>query len=171
MNKEDSIKEKFKQALQSTYKVISDDYKVVKNKKNDEKVYDIGEIDNINDKNQFKKLRAETDSEALKRRFSNRKLLDKNNPQNPSCRTLYQLAEKVRYELLGSDMLKGISKNFKENYKNRLRHLKQEKITKKEDTNIIDAFEIYMTNKFFDVQLSPGTVSYTHLTLPTKRIV
>ena len=153
MNKEDSIKEKFKQALQSTYKVISDDYKVVKNKKNDEKVYDIGEIDNINDKNQFKKLRAETDSEALKRRFSNRKLLDKNNPQNPSCRTLYQLAEKVRYELLGSEMLKGISKNFKENYKNRLQHLKQDKITKKEDTNIVDAFEIYMTNKFFNVEL------------------
>ena len=44
MNKEDSIKEKFKQALQSTYKVISDDYKVVKNKKNDEKVYDIGAV-------------------------------------------------------------------------------------------------------------------------------
>ena len=88
MNKEDSIKEKFKQALQSTYKVISDDYKVVKNKKNDEKVYDIGEIDNINDKDQFKKLRAETDSEALKRRFSDRKLLDKNNPQNPSCSCL-----------------------------------------------------------------------------------
>ena len=77
MNKEDSIKEKFKQALQSTYKVISDDYKVDKNKKNLEKVYDIGEIENINDKDQFKKLRAETDSEALKRRFSNRKLLDK----------------------------------------------------------------------------------------------
>ena len=118
MNKEDSIKEKFKQALQSTYKVISDDYKFVKNKKNVEKVYDMGDIDNINDKNQFKKLRAETDSAALKKRFSNRKLLDKNNPQNPSCRTLYQLAEKVRYELLGSQ-----------------------------------------------------TVSYTHLTLPTKRIV
>ena len=83
-------------------------------------IYDIGEIDNINDKNQFKKLRAETDSEALKKRFSNKKLLDKNNPQNPSCRTLYQLAEKVRYELLGSEMLKGISKNFKDNYKNRL---------------------------------------------------
>ncbi len=155
MNKEDSIKEKFKQALQSTYKVISDDYKVVKNKKNDEKVYDIGEIDNINDKNQFKKLRAETDSEALKRRFSNRKLLDKNNPQNPSCRTLYQLAEKIRYELLGSEMLKGISKNFKDNYKNRLQHLKQEKVTKKEDTNIIDAFEIYMTKKFFNIELYP----------------
>ena len=38
-------------------------------------------------------------------------------------------------------MLKGISKNFKENYKFRLESLKHEKITKKEDTNIIDAFE------------------------------
>ncbi len=156
MNKEDSIKEKFKQALQSTYKVISEDYKVGKNKKKDEKIYSVGEIDNILDKNQFKKLRAETDSEALKRRFSNRKLLNKNSPKNPSCRTLYHLAEKVRYELLGSEMLKGISKNFKDNYKYRLQSLEQTKIKKKEDTNIIDAFEIYMTNKFFDVQLSPG---------------
>ncbi len=156
MNKEDSIKEKFKQALQSTYKVISEDYKVGKNKKKDEKIYSVGEIDNILDKNQFKKLRAETDSEALKRRFSNRKLLNKNSPKNPSCRTLYHLAEKVRYELLGSEMLKGISKNFKDNYKYRLQSLEQTKINKKEDTNIIDAFELYMTNKFFDVQLSPG---------------
>ncbi len=156
MNKEDSIKEKFKQALQSTYKVISEDYKVGKNKKKDEKIYSVGEIDNILDKNQFKKLRAETDSEALKRRFSNRKLLNKNSPKNPSCRTLYHLAEKVRYELLGSEMLKGISKNFKDNYKYRLQSLEQTKIKKKEDTNIIDAFEIYMTNIFFDVKLSPG---------------
>ncbi len=158
MNKEDSIKEKFKQALQSTYKVISEDYKVTKNKKNDEKEHSIGEIDNITDKNQFKKLRAETDSEALKKRFSNRKLLEKNNPQNPSCRTLYQLTEKIRYELLGSSMLKGISKNFKDNYKYKLQNLKYEKITKKEDTNIIDAFEIYMTNRFFNVELSPGNL-------------
>ena len=54
MNKEDSFKEKFKQALQSTYKVIADDYKGIKNQKNNEKPYNIGEIENINDKNQFK---------------------------------------------------------------------------------------------------------------------
>ncbi len=154
MNKEDSIKEKFKQALLSTYKVISDDYKVDKNKKNIEKNYSVGDIENITDKIQFKKLRAETDSEALKRRFSDRKLLDKHVPQNPSCRTLYQLAEKIRYELLGSEMLKGVSKNFKDNYKYRLESLRHEKNSKKEDTNIIDAFEIYMTNKFFNVNLS-----------------
>ena len=154
MNKEDSIKEKFKQALQSTYKVISEDYKIRKNIKNTEKIYSVGDIENIADKNQFKKLRAETDSEALKRRFSDRKLLDKNNPKNPSCRTLYHLAEKIRYELLGSKMLKGVSKNFKDNYKYRLQSLKHEKNLKKEDTNIIDAFEIYMANKFFNVDLS-----------------
>ena len=154
MNKEDSIKEKFRLALQSTYKVISDEFNIEKNKKKDEKIFSVGDIENIADKNQFIKLRAETDSEALKKRFSNRELLKKNTPQNPSCRTLYQLTEKIRYELLGSEMLKGISKNFKENYKYRLKSLKHEKITKKEDTNIIDAFEIYMTNKFFNLELS-----------------
>ena len=108
MNKEDSIKEKFKQALQSTYRVISNDYKEDKNKKKEEKIYSVGEIDNITDINQFKKLRAITDSDALKKRFSDKKLLAKNTPKNPSCRTLYELSEKVRYELLGSEMLKGI---------------------------------------------------------------
>ena len=38
MNKEDSIKEKFKQALISTYKVISDDYKVDRNNKKEGKI-------------------------------------------------------------------------------------------------------------------------------------
>ena len=52
-------------------------------------------------------------------------------------------------------MLKGISKNFKDNYKYNFKNLEQKKLTKKEDTNIIDAFEIYMTNKFFNVKLSP----------------
>ncbi len=156
MNKEDSIKEKFKQALQSTYKVISEDYGYSKNKKNNEKFYNVGEINNITDKDQFRKLRAETDSEALKRRFSDRELLDKNNPRNPSCRNLYQLAEKIRYEILGSQMLKGVSKNFKDNYKLRLHSLKNEQTSKKEQTSIIDAFEIYMTNKFFNLELSKG---------------
>ena len=82
MNKVDSIKEKFKQALQSTYRVISNEYKVERNKKKEEKIYSVGEIDNITDKNQFIKLRAETDSDALKKRFSDTKLLAKNNPKN-----------------------------------------------------------------------------------------
>ena len=51
-------------------------------------------------------------------------------------------------------MLKGISKNFYNNYNNKLESLKFETITKKEDVNITDAFEIYMLNKFFKIELN-----------------
>ena len=66
-NKEDNFKEKFKQALISTAKVISDDYKLdfnVKNKNFSSKNLDFFELDNLNNKNDFIKLRAETDSKA-----------------------------------------------------------------------------------------------------------
>ena len=85
MNKEDNFKEKFKQALVSTVKVISDDYKIdlgSKTKSNEtNKLLDleniISDLENIVDKNQITKLRAETDSEALKRKFSNKKIFEK----------------------------------------------------------------------------------------------
>ena len=132
MNKEDSIKEKFKQALTSTFKVISEDYKI-KNKdqkKLDEEIFQISELDNINDKSKFTKLRAETDSKALKKKFSNSKVFVKNIPKNTSCQNLYKTAEKIRYEVLGSKMLKGISKNFYENYNSKLMSIKTEKSVK-----------------------------------------
>ncbi len=156
MNKEDSIKEKFKQALTSTFKVISDDYKINnKDKKEfDEKSLQIGELENINDKNQFRKLRAETDSEALKKKFSNKKIFEKNLPKKPSCQSLYRTSEKIRYEMLGSKMMKGISKNFNDNYNYKLSFTKHEKITKKDDVNIAEAFEIYMLNNFFKIELN-----------------
>ena len=76
MNKEDNLKEKFKQALISTVKVISDDYKLEKdfNKNSSSKNYNFFELDNLNSKQDYIKLRAETDSEALKRKFSNIKI-------------------------------------------------------------------------------------------------
>ena len=73
MNKEDNLKEKFKQALISTVKVISDDYKLEKevHRNSSSKNYNFFELDNLNTKQDYIKLRAETDSEALKRKFSN----------------------------------------------------------------------------------------------------
>ena len=35
---------------------------------------------------------------------------------NSSCKNLYSIAEKIRYETLGCKMLKGIEKNLKDNY-------------------------------------------------------
>ena len=66
MNKEDNRKEKLKQALISTIKVISDEYKIKKNlKKNpSSQNFNFFELDNLNNKQDYIKLRAETDSEA-----------------------------------------------------------------------------------------------------------
>ena len=53
-------------------------------------------------------MRAETDSEALKKRFSNDEIHRKNLPANRNSKLLYDIAEKIRYESLGDQMLKGI---------------------------------------------------------------
>ena len=74
------------------------------------------EINEIEKPSDFIKLRAETDSAALKIRFSNEEIYKKNLPTNSSSRSLYNIAEKIRYELLGGKMLKGIKKNLSENY-------------------------------------------------------
>ena len=68
-----NLKEKFRLALTSTAKVISDDIGLVnKSSKNDKKKdLESIEIDNLTKPSDFIKLRAETDSSALKKKFSN----------------------------------------------------------------------------------------------------
>ena len=80
-SKEDNFKEKFKQALVSTAKVISDDYKLnlnTKNKNFSSKNLDFFELDNLDNKHDFIRLRAETDSKALKKKFSDELIYQKN---------------------------------------------------------------------------------------------
>ena len=115
MKKEDNIKEKFKLALISTARVISDEFlsKNDTSKNQSSKDFNFFELDNLNSRKDFIKLRAEADSEALKRKFSNFEIYKKNLPKNSSCKSLYDISEKIRYELLGTNMLKGISKNQK----------------------------------------------------------
>ena len=78
-NKNSNLKEKFKQALSSTAKVISDDFKIeddlAENKSS--KKFDFFDIENLNSKNDFIKARAEYDSSALKKKFSNNKIFKK----------------------------------------------------------------------------------------------
>ena len=97
MNQKENLKEKFKQALFSTIKVISDNYKLDKkeNKNLSSKNFDFFEFDNLNKKEDYIKLRAETDSEALKIKFSNKKIYQKNLPSNSACRKLYDISEKI----------------------------------------------------------------------------
>ena len=156
MNKEDNLKEKFKQALISTIKVISDEYRIeTELKKNlSSKNYNFFELDNLSNKQDYIKLRAETDSEALKRKFSNKQIYQRNLPKNSSCRSLYDISEKIRYELLGSQMLKGVSKNFYENYNYKIKIKRKDQLKTKEDVNVAESFELYMLKNFFNIKLN-----------------
>ena len=159
-NKENIFKEKFRQALISTTKVISDDYRPnIKNtsKNLSSKNINFFEIDNLSSKNDFVKLRAEADSAALKKKFSNKKIFNKNLPTKKSCKLLYNISEKIRYELLGGKMLKGIKKNLNENYNQQINLKRKDQLINKEDVSVTEAFELYMLKKFFNIKLNPLT--------------
>ena len=117
-DKSDALKEKLRQALNSTARVISDDFKIKEkpDKNEKSKLFDNFDLENLNSKSDFIKARAEADSLALKKKFSDDKIFKKNSPSNLSCKSLYSIAEKIRYESLGCKMLKGIQKNLTKNY-------------------------------------------------------
>ncbi len=155
MKKDENLKEKFKQALISTVRAISEDFENEKNleqKNNSSKNYNFFELDNLNNKSDFIKFRAETDSEALKRKFSNKQVYQKNLPTKPTLKALYNVSEKIRYEKLGTNMLKGISKNLIDNYSYKINLKRKDQLKSKEDTTITEAFEIYMLKNFFNIK-------------------
>ena len=158
-NKDTNFKEKLKQALASTFKVISDDFKIEdkleKNRASNK--FDFFDLDNLNNRKDFIKARADSDSSALKKKFSNENIYKKNLPSNLSCRSLYSIAEKIRCESLGGQMLKGIQKNFTENYNQVISTKKKDLLKTKEDVPVTEAFELYMLNKFHDIELNSLT--------------
>jgi len=156
-NKEDNFKEQFKQALISTAKVISEDYELdVKkiDKDLNQKKINFFDVTSLSNKSDFIRLRAEADSGALKKKFSNKEIFNKNLPNNPSCKSLYNIAEKIRYEVLGGIMLKGVGKNLSDSYKQKMSSISKNQLKNKEDVPIADAFEFYMLKKFFNLELS-----------------
>ena len=155
MNKDDNFKEKFKQALISTIKVISEDYKPNKDNNNaSSKNINFFELDNLSSKHDFTRFRAESDSEALRKKFSDKKIYQNNLPNNSSYRPLYDISEKIRYELLGSKMLKGIYKNLNENYNQKLSLKRKDQLKSKEDVSVVEAFELYMLKNFLNIKLN-----------------
>ena len=158
-NKDESLKEKLRQALTSTFKVISDNYQNNDHLENSKKIKKdhIIDIENINSKTDFIKARAEVDSLALKKKFSDKEIYRKNLPINFSCRSLYSIAEKIRYESLGKKMLKGINKNLNDNYFQIIELKKKDQLKTREDVAVDEAFELYMIKKFHDIKLNPLT--------------
>ena len=157
--KSEELKEKLRQALNSTAKVISDDFEIKENldQNKSSKEFDFFNLENLNSKSDFIKARAESDSNALKKKFSNDTIYKKNLPSNSSYRSLYSITEKIRYELLGSMMLKGIEKNLRENYNQIIELKRKDQLKTKEDVPVIEAFELYMLKKFHGIKLNSLT--------------
>ena len=154
-----NLKEKFRLALTSTAKVISDDFDLINKSLEHDKKKDLNpiEIDNLTKPSDFIKLRAETDSSALKKKFSDEGVYRKNLPSNTSSRSLYNIAEKIRYEVLGGKMLKGIEKNYQQNYSHIINTKRKDQLKTKEDVPVAEAFELYMLKNFHQIKLNALT--------------
>ncbi|MDC3126012.1 cobalamin biosynthesis protein CobT [Candidatus Pelagibacter sp.] len=153
-NKETNLKEKIRIALTSTAKVISEDFDLNKKSSDSNKDAISFDIDSFTNPGEFIKLRAETDSSALKKKFSNEEIYKKNLPSNTSSRSLYNIAEKIRYEALGGQMLKGIEKNLNENYSQIINRKRKDQLKTKEDVPVTEAFELYMLKNFHKIKLN-----------------
>jgi len=155
-NKDVNLKEKLKQALGSTIRVISEDF-IISNKKieiRNTKKFDSFEIEKLDTDVDFIKARADADSSALKKKFSDEIIYRKNLPKNTSCKLLYSIAEKIRYESIGSKMLKGIKTNLTNNYNQVISLKRKDQLKSKDDVSVSEAFELYMLKNFHNVELN-----------------
>ena len=174
MDKKEILKERFRIALTSTIKVISEKNKIevdFKKKNLDSKNLLFLELNNLKSVDDYTKVRAEADSRALKLKYSNQKIFQKNLPKGSMAKTLYNIAEQIRYEVIGSDNLKGIKKNILKNYELKQKYKRKDKLKTKEDVKISEAFELYLQKHFLEVNLtnlSKGVLSFWHETFDQK---
>ena len=153
MEKKEDLLENFKTAIASTVKSISnvEDIEVIfgnQNIKTDKKIIKLPDLENVNKEINYAKVRALADSEALRVRFSNLEVLKLNEPQGKVSKKLYTIAEKIRYEKLGSLEFKGIKKNIHNFYQNKLEKLD----FNKDENKIFEAFENYLRVNILEVK-------------------
>ena len=72
-------------------------------------------------------------------------------------KALYAIAEKIRYEKIGSDKLKGVKYNITQCYENKFKNKKIEEIKTEADVPITEAFELYLRSHFFNVKQNHTT--------------
>ena len=161
MDEQELIKERFKSAVSSAVKAISEKYDIeikfgnnLTSKKNS---LNLPDIVNLNKMQDFINLRAFADSEALKLKYNNEEVYVKNEPDGSMAKALYAIAEKIRYEKIGSDKLKGIKNNITKCYENKFKDRKIDEIKTEADVPITEAFELYLRSHFFKIKENEKT--------------
>ena len=161
MDEEELLKERFKSAVSSAVKAISGNYdleiKFGNNSSTKKNFLSLPEIANLKKLQDFTNLRAFADSEALKIKYTNETTYLKNQPDGSMAKALYAIAEKIRYEKIGSNKLKGIKNNITQCYENKFLGKKIEEIKTESDVPITDAFELYLRSYFFEIKQNNTT--------------
>ncbi|MDC0059921.1 cobalamin biosynthesis protein CobT, partial [Pelagibacteraceae bacterium] len=156
MDERELLKERFKSAITCAVKAISENFDLevkfgnnLSSKKNSLNLPEIASLKKIQD---FTNLRAFADSEALKIKYTNKKIFLENEPKGAMSKALYAIAEKIRYEKIGSDKLKGIKNNIMQCYESKFKDKKIEEIKTESDVPITEAFELYLRSHFFKIK-------------------
>ena len=151
MEKKDESLENFKKAITSTVKSIigNPNIDVRFGKEIAQKnvnIINLPDVQSIKKKIDYTKTRALADSEALKLKCSDKNIYNSFEPQGNISKLLYAVAEKIRYESIGSSYFSGIRENLNQHYKEKT---KQKTNYKNNDYELVDAFENYLRNKVF----------------------
>ena len=115
------------------------------------------EVANLRNLQDFTNIRAFADSEALKIKYNNSKIYNKNEPKGSMAKALYAIAEKIRYEKIGANKLKGVKNNITQCYENKFKLRKVEEIKTEGDVPITEAFELYLRSHFFNLKENKAT--------------
>ncbi len=161
MDEQELLKERFKSAVSSTVKAISENFDLeikfsnkISSKKNSLNLPEVASLKKLQD---FTNLRAFADSEALKIKYTNKKTYLENEPKRVISKALYAIAEKIRYEKIGSDKLKGVKNNITQSYENKFKYKKIEEIKTEADVPVTEAFELYLRSHFFKIKQNDTT--------------
>jgi cobaltochelatase CobT len=161
MDKQELLKERFKSAITSAIKTISENFDIEVNFGNNsspkKNTLNLPEPGNLKKMQDFINLRAFADSEALKIKHTNSKIYLENEPAGVIGKSLYAIAEKIRYEKIGSNKLKGIKNNITQSYENKFKDKQAQEIKTETDVPIAEAFELYLRSHFFSIKQSDTT--------------
>ena len=125
MSEQELLKERFKSAVSSAVKDISENFdlevKFGNNIGSKSNSLNLPEVVNLKKLQDFTNLRAFADSIALKIKYTDKKIYLENEPKGSTGKALYAIAEKIRYEKIGSNRLKGVKNNITQCYENKFK--------------------------------------------------
>ena len=155
MKNEENFLEDFKKAIISTVKSISQqkdcEIKFGSSEKISENSVNLPEIKKLDALNDIINVRASADSEALRLKYSNKDTFDLYKPHGEISEKLYKIAEKIRYEKIGSEEFKGIEKNISVAFNNYEKSFESKNFIKENKKNdlIEESFDAYLRSFLF----------------------